>query len=265
MNENPTAPLVSVITVCYNAAATIAETLESVRRQTWRPLESIVVDGASTDGTQDIVARYGDITGTVVSEKDKGIYDAMNKGIALARGEILHFLNADDRFVDEKVVADAVRIFQTAPEVDLVFGDAVYCTPEGDFRRSYQRVNGRNLLYGDLCHQVVFARRRLFEHFGNFNLDYRINADYDWFLRVFHGKARIKYIHRTIAYFKLGGQSSTNLERMHAERQRIQHKYKGTVAFLFGNLIYRVSRRVRKYLGDHDPLYDSPKIPGQFR
>ena len=263
MNESP--PLVSVITVCYNAAATIAETLKSVRRQTWRPLESVVVDGASTDGTQDIVARYADITGTVVSEKDQGIYDAMNKGIALAQGEILHFLNADDSFVDEKVVADAVLIFQTAPEVDLVFGDAVYRTPEGDFRRSYKHINGRNLLYGDLCHQVVFARRSLFERFGNFNLDYRINADYDWFLRTFHGKARIKYIHRTIAYFQLGGQSSTNLERMHAERQRIQHKYKGAIAFLFGNLIYRVSRRTRKYLGDADPLYDSPKVPGLFR
>ncbi|MBN8767506.1 MAG: glycosyltransferase [Thiobacillus sp.] len=88
-------PFVSVITVSYNAANTVAATLDSVRAQTWRPLESVGVDGGSNDGTRDIVARYADIAGSVVSEPDRGIYDAMNKGIALARGEILHFLNGD--------------------------------------------------------------------------------------------------------------------------------------------------------------------------
>src|SRR5512139_2191450 len=118
-------PLVSVVTVCYNAAGTIAATLDSVRAQTWRPLESVVVDGGSKDGTLDIVARYADVTGTVVSEPDGGIYDAMNKGIDLARGDILHFLNADDSFVDDGVIEAALAVFIAEPEVDLVYGDAV--------------------------------------------------------------------------------------------------------------------------------------------
>jgi len=141
--------LVSVITVSYNAAKTVGATLDSVRAQTWRPLESVWVDGGSDDGTRDIVARYADIAGSVVSEPDRGIYDAMNKGIALARGDILHFLNADDRFVDERVIADVAQLFAADPGLDLVYGDAVYLTPDGPFLRSYGRVTARNLIYGD--------------------------------------------------------------------------------------------------------------------
>ncbi len=121
-------PLVSVITVCFNAAGTIQATLDSVRSQTWRPIESVVVDGASSDGTQEIVASYGDIVGAVISERDEGIYDAMNKGVGLARGEIIHFLNADDCFIDDSVVEGVARVFMSEPHVDLVYGDAVYLT-----------------------------------------------------------------------------------------------------------------------------------------
>ena len=136
-------PLVSVVTVCFNAAATIATTLDSVRAQTWRPLESVVVDGGSKDGTQDIVARYADITGKVVSEPDGGIYDAMNKAIGMAQGEIIHFLNADDCFVDAGVVEAALAIFMAEPEVDLVYGDAVYRSADGAFLRRFKRVRIR--------------------------------------------------------------------------------------------------------------------------
>ena len=244
--------LVSIITVCFNAADSIAATLDSVRQQTWRPLESVVVDGDSTDGTQAIVARYDDITGMVVSERDGGIYDAMNKGIALARGEILHFLNADDSFVDERVVADAVNIFQSQPEVDLVYGDAVYRTPEGPFLRRYQRVTARNLLYGDLCHQATFVRRRLFDHLGKFNQNYRINADYDWLLRVFRSGSQVRYLPRPIANFQTGGQSGENLEFTRSERQRVRANYTNCLTYGLGNFIYRSQRKLLACFGQHD-------------
>ncbi len=252
MKHSQTGPQVSVITVCYNAAATIADTLDSVRRQTWRPLESIVVDGASTDGTQDIVAHYNDITSTVVSAKDDGIYDAMNKGIGLARGEILHFLNADDSFVDDQGVAEVVRVFQSEPDIDLVFGDAVYRTKDGDFLRKYRRVTARSLLYGDLCHQVVFARRRLFESFGNFNLEYRINADYEWLLRVFRGGAKARYLPRPVANFRVGGACGRDLAKTRAERKRVHQHYASTQShFVFG-LMYRAMRKARHIMGERD-------------
>lgn len=252
-------PLVSVVTVCFNAAGTVATTLDSVRAQTWRPLESVVVDGGSKDGTKDIVARYADVTGTVVSEADGGIYDAMNKGIDLARGEILHFLNADDSFVDEGVVEAAVRVFMAEPDVDLVFGDAIYRSMDGAFLRRFKRVNARNLLYGDLCHQVVFARRRVFERFGRFNLEYRINADYDWMLRVFRGGAHVRYLPRAIVNYDAGGQSATNLTFTRSERLQVRLQYSNLFAYRIGEFGYRLGRKLLNKLGhtEFTPYADS--------
>ena len=252
MKHSQTGPQVSVITVCHNAAATIAEALNSVRCQTWRPLESIVVDGDSTDGTQDIVARYNDITSTVVSAKDDGIYDAMNKGIALAHGDILHFLNADDSFVDNQVVSDAVHLFTTEPDTDLVFGDAVFRTPSGDFLRRYRRVNARTLLYDELCHQVVFAHRRLFETFDYFNLGYRLAADYDWLLRVFRGGATARYLPRAFANFRLGGASDVSRSAVFTEKMRIRLGYSGAMSYRVSYLLYRAIRKSRQILGHSD-------------
>jgi glycosyltransferase len=242
-------PLVSVITVSYNAANTVAATLDSVRAQTWRPLESVVVDGGSNDGTREIVARYADIAGAVVSEPDRGIYDAMNKGIALARGEILHFLNADDRFVDEGVVAEVAQLFAADPGLDLVFGDAIYLMPDGAFLRSYGRVTARNLIYGDLCHQVVFARKRVFDRFGGFNLDYRINADYDWMLRVFRGGARVRHLPRRMVYFRAGGQHMADAGFTEQERQRVRLSHTSPWALRAGMLAYRARRKLRTLRG----------------
>lgn len=243
---------VSVITVCFNAATTISATLDSVRIQTWRPLESVVVDGGSKDGTQSIVARYSDVTATVISEPDGGIYDAMNKGIDLAGGDIIHFLNADDRFVDSAVIEAAARVFMAEPGVDLVFGDAIYQTANGSFLRRFNRVNSRNLIYGDLCHQAVFARRHLFERFGRFNLDYRINADYDWLLRVFRGGAVVRYLPRAIVNYNAGGQSSRDLDRMHAERNIVQRQFVNGPKLTLGLLIFRTQRRLRRFVGEVD-------------
>lgn len=252
-------PAVSVVTVCYNAAGTIASTLDSVRAQTWRPLESVVVDGGSKDGTQDIVARYADVTGTVVSEPDGGIYDAMNKGIGLARGEILHFLNADDSFVDEGVVEAAIRVFMAEPEVDLVFGDAIYRSAQGALLRRFKRVHAGNLLYGDLCHQVVFARKRVFERFGRFNPEYRINADYDWMLRVFRGGAQARYLPRAIVNYDAGGLSVANLAFTRAERMQVRLQYTSPPAYRIGELGYRVRRKLLAKLGQPEftPYADS--------
>lgn len=241
--------MVSVVTVCFNAAGTIHTTLDSVRAQTWRPLESVVVDGGSKDGTQAIVARYSDVTGTVVSEADKGIYDAMNKGIGLARGEIIHFLNADDSFVDEGVVEAAACIFTAEPDVDLVYGDAVYRSTDGPMLRRFARVNADNLLYGDLCHQAVFARRRVFEYVGRFNLDYRINADYDWLLRVFRGGVKVRYLPCAVVNYDSGGMSAANLSLTRAERLRVRLQYTSRRAYRIGEFGYRLRRKVLTTLG----------------
>jgi glycosyltransferase involved in cell wall biosynthesis len=243
---------VSIITVCFNAAASITSTLDSVRFQTWKPLESIVIDGGSTDGTQECVAHFKDITSSVVSESDMGTYDAMNKGINLAHGDIIHFLNAADSFVDESVVEVAVSIFITEPDVDLVFGNVIYRSKGGSFMSQYHRINASNLLYGGLCHQGIFARRRLFEKFGLFNLEYRINADFDWLLRVFRGGAQVRYIDRPIANYDTGGQSNANLIFTRAERKRVQLQYTTQFSYQFGRFVYQLRRKLFTLIGKND-------------
>lgn len=243
---------VSIITVCLNAATSITSTLDSVRFQTWTPLESIVIDGGSTDGTQDRVALFKDLTSRVVSESDMGTYDAMNKGINLANGEIIHFLNAGDSFIDESAVEAAVSIFISEPDVDLVFGNVIYRTKDGPLMSQYHRTNASNLLYGGLCHQGIFARKRLFDRFGLFNLEYRINADFDWLLRVFRGGAQVRHIDRPIANYDTGGQSTVNLSFAWAERKRVQLQYTTQSSYKIGTFIYQLRRKLFTLIGKND-------------
>lgn len=237
-------PLVSVITVCFNAAGTIQATLDSVRAQTWRPVESVVVDGASKDGTQDIVARYDDVTGSVVSEPDRGIYDAMNKGVERATGEYVFFLNADDRFADPGVLADVVAYLTAHPETDVLCGNALYDDGHQRERRRFNWVTPSNLLYGNLCHQAVFARRALFESVGSFDLAFPIVADYDWLLRVFRSGAVTRYIDRDVAVFFSGGMHSRSLEKLQREKRQVQSRYAGPLAFSIGHFFFRLRRKL---------------------
>ena len=178
-------PAVAVVTAVRNAEATIERTLESVARQTWRPLEHIVVDGASTDGTRTILARHGDRL-RWISEPDRGIYDAMNKGLAMVRGAGTYvvFLNADDTFHADDSVERALR---SAAGEDLVYGRLERHDAELDYRDVIGReVSARDLVLGMRCHhQAMLARRGVFERVGTFDMRYRIAADYDWAVRVF--------------------------------------------------------------------------------
>lgn len=244
-------PRISVICVCLNASETIRNTLESVRAQKCS-LELIVIDGGSDDATLDIVKEYDDIVGVLVSEPDGGIYDAMNKGIQLARGDILYFLNADDTFADDRVVADALDVLTNDSRLDLLFGDVIYITPNGPYLRRYEHVDARNLIYGDLCHQAVFTRRRLYEKFGMFSLDYPINADFEWFLRVFRADIKFQYIQRTIAHFKSDGWHTKDPKSFVRERMEVKFEYAYPLNYLIGEYLYRARRKLRALSGHPD-------------
>src|SRR5690606_11312876 len=123
-------PKVSVITVCFNSESTIRDTIESVRGQRYENIEHIIVDGGSSDGTMDVVSEYADSLGGVVSEPDKGLYDAMNKGIRLASGDIVGILNSDDFYECNDVIGAIVDSFVDDPNLDIVFGDVVFVQPE---------------------------------------------------------------------------------------------------------------------------------------
>jgi len=215
-------PPVTVVTVVRNARETIEATLESVRAQTHRPLDHLVLDGASTDGTLDILRRHADGL-RFESAPDAGIYDAMNRAIdRIERPEsYVFFLNADDRFVGPDAVARVLARSEGA--------DFVHCLLERrDDALRYRDVVGGSITVRDLTlqnrcgHQMIFARRSLFDRVGPFDLRFRIAADYDWVIRVFQRPEVTKrFVPEVCASMGAGGLSDRRYVRLLAERRRI--------------------------------------------
>lgn len=221
-----TGPKFSIITVCKNAHESIAETIDSLSSQSYRDFEYLVIDGASTDGTLETVRQHiNGFTTNIVSESDAGIYDAMNKGISLAQGDWIYFLNAKDRFANEDVLQQAADYLRKSPEVDLFYGDAIFSSEEKQLLVRYDWVTRWNLRFEKLCHQTVFARRVLFQRVGNFDTRYRINADYDWLLRVFCPGYPVAYMGFPIAFYDTTGVSARYTKELNAERKVVRAQY----------------------------------------
>lgn len=203
----------SIITVCYNSAQTIEDTLRSVAAQTYPEIEHIVVDGASTDGTLDIIKRHGKHVARLISEPDNGIYDAMNKGLRLATGGIVGLLNADDVYADTGVL-ERVSAIMEAEKLDALFGDAEFISPSRPDRplRRYRSEHfcPDRIAWGWMpAHPTLFLRRQVYEHFGLFRTDYRIAGDFELVARIFHG-GTLKYRHlpEVLVRMRTGGVST---------------------------------------------------------
>ena len=207
MNGNDR-PLVSIVTVVWNGAATLERTIQSVLAQTYANIEYIIVDGASTDGTVDIIRRYEDRVARWVSEKDRGIYDAMNKGIALCTGEWVGLINADDWYEPDTVqcVMDAAKGHQG---VNIVHGDIWIHYPNGAKKLKHAKPNGFLLKYWEMVlnHPSFFVRR---DYYGThpFDAQMRVSGDHQWTLRAWLEDPR-QFIHvsRPLANFSAGGAS----------------------------------------------------------
>lgn len=210
---------VTIITVAFNSAATIADTLRSVAVQTHPDIEHIVIDGASKDDTVSIVQRNGAHVARFVSEPDRGIYDAMNKGLALATGDVVGFLNSDDMLADPSSVAAIAAGFDRN-EVDAVYGDLVMVDPvQLLLIRRYWRPGAYRpgaCARGWMApHPTLYVRRTLLQSCGGFNLDYRLQADFDLELRLFECmKMRAKYLPRTLVRMRMGGATTGSLSNI---------------------------------------------------
>jgi glycosyltransferase involved in cell wall biosynthesis len=184
-------PLISVILPTFCVETVIPECLESIRRQTCTDFEVVVVDGGSTDKTVELISAAAvDRRFTIRSEKDTGVYDAMNKGIRLAAGEWLYFLGADDRLHDAHVLQTVAAFIRSQPASHLVYGDVI-------MRSNISRYAGafnldRLLFEKNICHQAIFYRRTVFEKIGDYNLRYPIWADWDLNIRCFQHPAFIQ-------------------------------------------------------------------------
>ena len=218
----PGRPAVAVITAVRDAEATLERTLESVARQTWRPLEHIVVDGASRDGTRAILARHGDAV-RWISEPDRGLYDAMNKGLAMVRDHEAYvvFLNADDTFHADNALERAIL---AADGEDLIYGRLERHDRGLDHRDVIGReVSARDLVLGMRCHhQAMLTRASVFARVGTFDLRYRIAADYDWAVRVFlDDSLRRRFVPLVISTMGRGGLSDRRYLASVRERWRV--------------------------------------------
>lgn len=208
---------VSVITVCFQSAGTIERSLASVASQSWVNREHIVIDGGSTDGTIGIVERYRDKLACLVSEPDGGIYDAMNKGLARASGDVVVFLNSDDWYVDEHALETAMSCFSD-PSVDVVFGDVDFVHAADPIKvvRRYRTTPFRpELLSAGWMppHPALFIRKPVLDRVGPFKTSYRIAGDFDLVVRVFRDRSiRHTHLRRVLVRMQTGGASTAGLK-----------------------------------------------------
>lgn len=201
-------PLISIITVSYNAVFTIEQTILSVINQGFEDYEYIIVDGGSTDGTVDIIKNYQDKITLWVSEPDKGIYDAMNKGTKMAKGQLISLLNSDDWY-EKDALSIVANNFYSNPNVDVFHGLLRIINIANNEPSLVGGHYSSNLYNGMIEHPTCFVKRELFEKVGGFDISYKSAADYDWMLRVKSTGARFLLIHEIVANFRNGGISSS--------------------------------------------------------
>jgi len=244
-------PHISVITVVYQAEKLVAKTLQSINAQTIRShIESVVIDGGSTDRTMELVStlqREGDVC---ISERDQGIYDAMNKGMRAATGEYIIFINAGDELFEANTLE---RMLSSAPQHDFYYGETAIIDEAGIVLGSRRlqppkTLNWRSLKYG-MCvsHQSILAKRTLAP---DYDLQYRISADIDWTIRLLQHCKTTTYVNAYVSKFLIGGVSSSRRKQGLAERWAILSKHYGVIANILNHgwilirfIIQRFSRR----------------------
>ena len=213
----------SIITICYNEPD-LEKTCESIVNQTWQDFEWIVIDGGSNQETLDIFEKYKYRIDTFISEPDNGIYNAMNKGIKLAEGEYLNFINAGDGYYDKNVLQDVIN---SKLDKDIVFGEMNGIYENGE-RIVYMpdKIYARYLYYATVLHPSSFIKKKLFDKYGMYNESLRIISDWEKWIEFFvvH-KCSYKHIHIVCSFFNLNGISSTNLELLQKEREIVLNKY----------------------------------------
>ena len=204
---------ISIITITYNSAKTLQRTFDSVRSQTYNDIEHIIVDGASKDGTRELIEAYAAKYPNVrwVSEKDDGIYNAINKGIKMATGDIIGLLHSDDVLFCPDSIGHIAAAFETQ-KVDVVYGDLQYCKGKKVVRRWQSNVfNSCSLKYGWMPpHPTVYVRREVYQQVGEYDEWFRIAADYDMMLRIFMSGFKTYYLPEVLVCMETGGVSNRN-------------------------------------------------------
>jgi len=215
---------ISIITVSYNSENTIETTFKSVLQQTYSNIEYIVVDGGSTDGTLKIAEKYSAIITVLVSEQDDGLYDAMNKGIKLATGDVIGLINSDDLFCDPDALTKVVKVFEKNKNLDSVYADLFYVSQHDTNKivRRWVTGNQRKFKYGwHPAHPTFYIKKSVYDRYGLFDLSFNLASDFEIMLR-FLDKEKISttYLKEPLVKMRLGGETNKNFKNIY--RQNIE-------------------------------------------
>jgi len=209
---------ITIITVCYNRALTIEKAIQSVLKQNYPNIEYIIVDGNSTDGTKAIIETYGDRISQFISEPDQGMYDAINKGIQMATGDVIGLMHSDDEFYDKLAISKIVASFAQDSKTEGVYGDGIYVSNDSEERLIRNRIGGvfslDKVKSGWLpLHPTVYLRKSVINKYGLYNLDFKIASDTEFLLRyLYKYKIKMSYVNSYIVKMRMGG-LSTNAKR----------------------------------------------------
>ncbi len=248
---------VSIITVVYNNKVTICNAIDSVLNQTHKNIEYIVIDGGSTDGTIELIKGYTNKIDTFISEKDYGLYDAMNKGIGLATGDVIGILNSDDVYFDDNVLESVVKTFREK-KTDSVFGD-LYYVDQYDLNKVVRYWKSSNFELGSFAngwhppHPSFFVKKEVYEKYGLFDLELKVSADFDLMLR-FLEKHQISsvYLPKVLVKMRKGGQSNKTIKNIIISNNSIlrsfdKNKIKiNKFTYIFYRLVSKINQMIKK-------------------
>lgn len=247
-------PFFSIVTITYNAEEIVEKTIKSVINQTCKDYEYILVDGLSSDGTMNIVNKYKEYFSTIVSEKDEGIYDAMNKGLNLARGKYILFINANDE-ISGNFVLENIKNEAKGENYDVIYGKAKLLY-EGERRYAVRDIqfSEKNIRLGYMpCHQSTYISVTRMKELGGFDTNYKLAADFDILSRVIKENPKILHIRDFLSNYMRGGSSTKNMEKGSIEVYKIIKKHFGikyAILFKLRKQIFEEGRKkIFKFLG----------------
>ena len=246
---------ISIITISYNSIKTISNTIKSVINQKYENIEYLIIDGGSTDGTVQVLNEYSKSIFKIVSEKDNGIYDAMSKGINLATGEIVGFLNSDDFYINNNILTRVANIFIKDPLLDACYADLLY-TDKLDTSRIVRYWKSKKFIPGAFAkgwcppHPTFFLRRSVFERFGYFDPNYHIAADVELMMRLLEIKnIRVRYVPELWVKMRMGGVTNRNLKNIWNQNQEVlralrSHRLPTNIILFF---LFKIFRRLKEF------------------
>ncbi|MEC5166460.1 glycosyltransferase involved in cell wall biosynthesis [Flavobacterium sp. PL11] len=247
---------ISIITVCYNSSKTLRDTIESVLKQTYSNIEYIIIDGNSKDNTIEIIKEYEQIFNERmiwISEPDKGLYDAMNKGIQMATGDVIGLINSDDLFCDYNAIQKVMQLFYNKKTLDSVYADLYYVSQNNTDKIIRRWVTGTQKPFEDgwhPAHPTLYLKKSIYESYGAFNLKFKLAADFEIMLRFFEKhKISTKYLQEPLVKMRLGGETNKSLGNIYKQNIECIRAFKSNEInvnrFLYP--FYRILPKLRQF------------------